>query len=426
MTVLVVATCGGFAVGVVVGGVGKPGRLSRRPAVGASEARASEDRRTIRRKNEELRKALAEKEQKMRGLENELAELRSKLPPPLSPEEEVRQRRLEDERKRAERSRVLFEKAKALRRKIVQRKDKALREEGLAELAVLMQSDDPESLLLGMTSLLHLDGMKVGAERFKAQIMAATRSESPEICHAALNCLRMACTEDESLDILFRAVTDVSSDVRGSAAMNLGFLGGEEGAEGVEAALDFLLWDNDESVRRKALVALCQTHGGQNQEERNEKFERLAVEIAGDPEKASEVLSWWETRGKAHAEDAEHLGQMLFEGDFSFFGGDGYSERSILSLFHNPCVGEAIKPIMRPLCLRLLKDSPDEGVRRRVKEIVREEISLAELEEIAQGQEAAGIERDLAEIIEDVRGGRRLPSLKGRGQEEEMPAEAEE
>jgi hypothetical protein len=81
---------------------------------------------------------------------------------------------------------------------------------------------------------------------------------------------------------------------------------------------------------------------------------------------------------------------------------------------------------MRPLCLRLLKDSPDEGVRRRVKEIVREEISLAELEEIAQGQEAAGIERDLAEIIEDVRGGRRLPSLKGRGQEEEMPAEAEE
>jgi len=49
------------------------------------------------------------------------------------------------------------------------------------------QSNKMEDLLLGLTSILHLDGLDFDAETFNSQILAGLSREGPEIREAALN-----------------------------------------------------------------------------------------------------------------------------------------------------------------------------------------------------------------------------------------------
>jgi len=142
----VASICAALAIGATTGGIKKdPGRSRQAPEKTEGKRQASKEIPVLLASLEKFRTALVEKEKKIGDLEAELAQVRAKLPPPLTPEEEKRKKEQDERRKRSERWRELNEKSKELREKILQRKDKALRAQGLEELAALLQSDDPGS-----------------------------------------------------------------------------------------------------------------------------------------------------------------------------------------------------------------------------------------------------------------------------------------
>lgn len=329
----------------------------------------------------------------------------------------------------AERSRAIFQKARTLRNKIVQRNDGVLREAGLAELATLIESNDSDDLLLGLTSLFHLDEMNIGADRFRPQIVAAIGSAYPEVRNAALNCLPMVCPPEEALVIALGMASDDSADVRASAAFNLTFMATRERVQDIQPVLAALLQDTDEAVRKKALVALWKTCGLCEPEEQAARIEGLTKTISADPQRAGEVLGWWENRMKFRQEDVQRFAEILSEEGPSLFGGESYSERTLMGLFDVPFVSGDVQPVVTQLCLRVLTDSTDDALRRRALEVVpdlRNNSLVSALEELAETPRAAGIEAELKQTIERLSTGPPLPSLKGRGGQREESVETGE
>ncbi len=424
--------CLAFAIGVAVGKGRKAEPVSLQPAMESRKKEGESDRvRALLASLENFRKALAEKEERVGELEAELAEVRAQLPAPLSPEEKEKQRQQEETRKQRERELALFSKARDLRRKIVQRKDKALRQAGAAELVKLIESADPEDQLLGLTTLFYLDGMKVGAERFRPQIFAAIQSQSPELRHAAVSCLSQAYPPEESFEMLLGMVHDPSPEVRDSAAFNLASICGEDPMEEVEGVLTSLLRDSDETVRRTSLIALSGMYGHYDEAQKAEKMESLAAELAADPQRAGEVLGWWEARYKLGPENTARLSEMLLSGDILVFGGeDSFSERTLNELFGSPLIANEgeFQPFISRVTLRVLKDSRDDELRRRALRMVRDSENrslVPQLEEIAGSPNSAKIREDLAKTIEYLQEPRSLHSLKRYGLDEEPPAPVE-
>jgi HEAT repeat protein len=358
-----------------------------------------------------------------------LAEALLKSAPSPEPQEEKSEEELDEEHEAAERSRALFQQARSLRSKIVQRNDGALREAGLAKLATLIESSNPDDLLLGLTSLFHLDEMDVGAERFRPQILSAMSNPSPELRNAALNCLPMVCSDEEALEMVLAMASDASAEVRASAAFNLTFLATRERAQDIEPVLNALLQDSDEAVRKRALVALWKTCELGEGEEQAAKMHGLTETISADPQRAGEVLGWWENRMKFRQEDVQRFADMLSEEGVSLFGGEGYSERTLMGLFDIPFLNDSVRPVVTQLCLQALTDSTDEALRHRALKILpelRNDSLVSALEEIVATPRAAGIEDELKQTIERVRSGPPLPSLKGRRGEREETEEPEE
>ncbi len=155
MGLWVAAACIAFAVGTRTGKISESER-DREQHPEKIHVENSQPRRILAdaARPDDLHTALADREERIRELEAELEEVLAKLPPPLSPEEEKRKKEQDERRKLNERRRARYEKSKRLRDKILQRKDKALRAQGLEELAALLQSDDPEKALLGLTTVL--------------------------------------------------------------------------------------------------------------------------------------------------------------------------------------------------------------------------------------------------------------------------------
>jgi hypothetical protein len=346
-----------------------------------------------------LRRDLAEKEQKIRQLETEVAEFRAKLPPPLSPEEQEHQRQ-------AERDRVLFGKAKELRTKVLRHEDSTSRQQAFAEVKALVQSGNPDDLLLGLTTLLHLDGLEFDAESLKPQILGGLSHEEPEIRHAALNCVAMVCADEDALDIALSMANDPSAQVRASAAFHLGWFTSGEPKEEVEALLVSLLWDNEEAVKKRALQGLSRVHSFYPPAEQAERMEALAAELCVDPRVASDVLGLWEKRGEFSPEDAQRCGYIQFEEYLQTWGRENITVRAyMLLLGPQLCSNEG--PILSRLCLRLLKDSTNDQLRLRalanLRDMERPSLILPELEQIARSPDGAGIEEELAKTIEHVR-----------------------
>ena len=408
-TLFVAATCVGFVIGVAVGTVKKAEHASRQPAPGRQMAEPQ----STRVRAQTLRKALAKKDKTIRELEADLAQLPATLSPFLGPEELERYMEWKKERQRAERSHALFEKARAMRKKM---KDDALRQEGLAELAALIQSENPDDQLLGLTSLLHLDGLKLDTGRFKPQVLAGLSDELADVRHAALNCIRMVCSDEEVADIALRMAHDPSAEVGASAVLHLGFLSGErgeedlgtpQGAEEVEGVLTSLLRDEDEAVRERALFVLGNIIEHSDDDAQIEaKRQAFVTDLSSDPRIASDALSWWETRAKVSAEDAQRFLEMLLEHDVLDFGGETYDEHTLRLLLPSICTypeDDGPPPFLCRLSLRLLRDSPDDDLRRRSLDILREVEDpslLPELEEIAWSGAPGGIAEQLAGTIE--------------------------
>ncbi len=225
-------------------------------------------------------------------------------------------------------------------------------------------------------------------------------------------------------------IRDPSPEVRSSAALHLGMLSRQGRAEEVERVLAPLLWDEDESVRKRALSALAETYELHDPAERAERVEHLAAEIAGDPRTANEILDWSQTRTKVKAEDAQRFLDMTMEDDITLFGGEGYSERSLRLLYGPYLIGEGDpQEIVGRLCLRLLTDSPEDDLRRRALEILREpehETLLPQLTEIARSGQAASVEQALTETIHCLQHKASLPSLTRRVREANGEEDARE
>lgn len=424
-TLLVAATCAAFVIGVAIGGAKKPKIASRQRAV-RSNARKPESDLPPR-----LRTQLERYREKVAGLQRRLNVV-------FSLEEETGYKEYQEwkkERERAQRAHALFEKARALRKKI---KAEALRQEGLAELAALIESNNPDDLLVGLTSILHLDGLELDTERFKPQVLGGLSHELADIRHAALNCISAVCPDEEVADIALQMADDPSAEVRASAVLHLGFLSGERGeedlgtpqrAEEVEGVLTSLLRDEDEAVRERALFVLGSIIEDSDDDTQIEaKREAFVTDLSSDPQIASDALSWWQRRGKIRAEDAQRFLEMLLGEDIAVFGGGGYSEdtlRLLLPSISTYPEDDEPPPFLCRLSLRLLRDSPDDGLRRRSIEILRasDDMSLLpELEEIAWSGGARGIAEQLAGTIEYLQQKRKESEEE---KEEEEPTGAE-
>lgn len=413
---VVVALCVGFVAGLFVARMRRPEAPRRQPAPQVSPTNAErEPRRNVNPPRRRYRDALAE------------ALLKSA--PSGEPQDEKSEEELDEEHEAAERARILFQQARSLRGKIVQRNDGAMREQGLAELSTLIESSNPDDLLVGLTSLFYLDEMDVGAEKFRPQVLSAMSNPSAELRNAALNCLPMVCSKEEALEIILGMASDASAEVRASAAFNVEFLATRERAKDIEPVLTALLQDGDEAVRKKTLVALWKTCELCESEEQPAKMQGLAEKVSADPERAGEVLGWWENRMKFRQEDVQRFADILSEEGVSLFGGEGYSERTLMGLFDIPFVNDSVRPVVTQVCLRVLTDSTDEALRHRALKMLpelRDEPLAAALEEIAATPRAAGIEDELKQTIERVRSGPPLPSLKGRRGEREETEKPEQ
>jgi len=392
----VASICAALAIGATTGRIKRDrGRSRQAPEKTEAKRQASKDVPVLLTSLEKFRTALVEKEKKIGYLEAELAQVRAKLPPPLTPEEEKRKKEQDERRERSERRRARYEKSKELREKILQRKDKALRAQGLEELAALLQSDDPEEALLGLTALPSIRTIPCDKERFKPYVLAALADDDADVRSAAFHCLYTVCSGDEQLDIMVSLVNDPSPEIRRMVTSMVtsrirGLARDSDQEAAVTSALRSLLEDDDKYTKRQAMDGLAR------RPEYAEEMENLAIELSKDPEYADEMRQWLNRRDTISKEVAERLVEMFDEDRMGYQAMDWTRRR----------LSDDARPIATDFCLGIVRDSLQHYDRSRALDYVRrigDIWVLPELEEIARSHDAEGIEQELARTIEYLR-----------------------
>jgi len=174
----------------------------------------------------------------------------------------------------------------------------------------------------------------------------------------------------------------------------------------VEAVLTSLLRDEDEAVRKRALVVLGSIiEESRDDTQRTARREAFTTELSRNPQIAGDALSCWETRAKVAPEDAQRFFEILLAREIPPFRGETYSDDTLRLLL--PSIPTSIEeeeppPFLCRLSLRLLRDSPDDGLQRRALDILRESGDtslLPELEEIAWSGAPEEIAEQLAGTI---------------------------
>ncbi len=394
---LAAGTLAGFVIGATVGKNEKSEMLVQRPTANVERKEPESDEvRALLASIEEWQSVLAEKAGKARELETELAEVEAKLPPPPTPQELEKQREEEEKRKRDERRKAREEKSKKLRTKILQRRDKALRAEGLTELAALLQSGDIEEFLVGLMSLSRVSSIDFDKKGFRAQILAAINHEDSEVRCRGADCLTVVCDDEEAKDIIFQLASDPSADVRNRILWRLGWAGMGGRQEEVVSLLRKLLHDDDKNVRRGAFQQLSQFPPLTEALAPGE-LEDMAIVMSRDEENRDEAVRWLRGRREISENVARRLVELYEEVERG---------SSRLDLVTHRGLSEEAKPIAAELCLRVLRDSIEYGERLRALNglgNIGDVSVLPELEEIARGPDAEGIEKQLAETIERLR-----------------------
>jgi len=388
IVLLVAGTCAGVVIGATLG-KGKGPEITRpQPSERTEEKRRESDRvQVLLASLEKYRKALAEREKEIGQLQAELAEVSEKLPPPLSPEEEKKRKEEEERRKRNELRKARQEKSKELRTKILQRKDKLLRALALEELAGLLQSDDAEETLLGLTTLQRLYGINFDKERFKPYVLTALNHEDAEVRSAGLNCLYTVSAREEVLDMVLPMAKDPAPEVRRWVAGRIGWMGMEDRKDEVASVLRELLQDEDNTVKRQAFDALSRRR------EVAEEMEDLAIEMSREEERADDMLQWLGRRDTISGKVAQRLAEMYDEGRTGYYGLEWVRRR----------LSEDAKPIAIDFCLEVIRDSIEHFERSRAMDALRRigDVSvLVDLEEISRSDDAEGIEDQLARTME--------------------------
>lgn len=397
IAVAATGVCAAFVIGATVAKSRKPEAVSVAPSTEIKDKGADAERVTgLRADLEKYRLELAGKENEVQELREELADAIQRIPPPLTSEEEAKQREFDEWKERGERSERLtnlYEKANEFRKKILQRKDPFLRQQGLLELEALVKSDNKEDMLLGLTALSRLGDFNLNKETFKPYALTALKDEDVEVRKAAFNSLYAVCPQEEQLDIVLSTLRDPSPEMRLEAVVRSAWTGGGERREEVASTLKALLQDEDKSVKKQVLDGLWRQHFAYDY---GAEIEQSVIELSRDPELADAAWEWMHRRGPVSAPMAERLIEMHGERrsayDILYYARRNLSEeaRPIITNFCVQLVRESIEPWERQEVLRKLQELADPSV-------------IPELEAIARSPDAEGIENHLAETIEQIR-----------------------
>ncbi len=334
-----------------------------------------------------LRNDHANKEQKILDVDAELAEVRAKLPPPLTPEEE-------QERRRRERQETCKEKSQELQEKILQRQDSALRAQALSELTALLQSQDVEELLVALHTVCAIQYINCDREAFKPYILASLSHQDPEVRKSAIWPAYAVCSREEQLEILLSMVKDPSADVRRVIANREGWLIKDNEKEKVFSAFRVLLQDEEWEIKKRAMDTL-----GRWPEHFNE-MEALAIELSNDERHTDEMMRWLALRPTISAEVAGHLVDMMQQGQ------GNYPAYYQLDELRDRSASDERKSVLSRHCLETLRDSLDHEARTLALLVLRRLGNiwvLPELEKISHGPHAEGIEGTLGDTIERLR-----------------------
>jgi HEAT repeat protein len=389
ITLLVIAAGGAFALGVAIGRTkakeaqGVHNRSAPGPGVRDSRSDSTAALLDVR---ERLKQELARKDREIGALEAEWGELREELLGRLTSEQE--------EWRRGERRMTVRKKALELRARILQRQDKASRQQAVEELARLLNSENTDELLVGLTTLGDLWGhvFDFGQEAFKPHVARALGHEDAEIRLAALECADAIRLEDFR-DIVFSLAGDPSPDVRRRAGSLLWrFIGPEGGgrSEVVQILREFL-HDEDTRVRTQGFGSLVNSYP--RGAEHDAEVEDLMMEASRDEKVAESVLQWHSYQRTVSARLAQRLVETY---------SDGHGEYQNLQWIGWRFSDDA-RPIVSSFCVRLLKESLSPYERRRALDALQrigDASALPALVAIAASEDAEGIERELAGTIE--------------------------
>lgn len=396
ITLVIAGTCAGFLVGATVGKGGRP-EPAATPATRDSEAeRAHAQQLTLLRASlEEYRAALAKKEDEVRDLQTELAQVGEKLLPSFTPDEGKGRAEYEEwkeGRRRSERSDKLREKTRDLRNKILQRKDPALRQQGLLELEALVKSDDPEDVLLGLTALPQLIHIKFDRDKLRPYVLCALQNENEEVRAAALECLGGAYRVEDHFDALLQMLTDPSDQVRSSAAWWVALAGRDDRKDEAVAALQSLLHDENKWFRVVAVHVLS------DYLDAGQEVEDAAIEMSRDREVADGMLWWLRRRDNISEKVAQRLIETYDEG----YRKRGYDGEHYEMDWVGRRVSEDAKPMVVDFCVRVLRESVVHDERTGALAGLQglgDASVIPELEVMANTPDAEGIEDDLVKTI---------------------------
>ena len=393
-----VLPCAAFAVGMKVAATmgRKVEAVSRRAGARNGSKREGADRvRVLQTSNEELRRKLARKEERIAVLEKGISELRERLSLWFSPREEERWSGELERREREQRREALKGKAMELRAKILQRKDKSLRQEALAELTGLFQSGDTEGLMLGLGAVAGLPDCVFDKESFKPHVLAALNHEDSEVRYAAFMCGMSLFSREENLDVHLSMTNDPSPEIRELAAKLLWQYTSirKERDDRVAAVLGGILHEGDAPVKAGILGALSSGY------DYGEEMEDFVIEMSRAPETRESAHSWMSKRETISPKTAQRLIELFNEGHaIGWTYGTEWMERNFT---------EDARPIVCRFCLDLLHD--DAGNFGRLAAVkclqnVGDVSALPELEAIRGSPWPDEIVEELSRTIGRLRG----------------------
>jgi HEAT repeat protein len=411
-----ISACGALAAGVMVSQPKVPGdallKTERRVEPGKPDADRVED---LSARLEEIRGAIGDRDRRITELEAEIANARAELSTLLSPEDEKDWRDSLASRRKWERKKALDEKGKTLRKKILQRKDKALQEEGLTELAILVnESKTDEDMALGLRILGQLWQYDFDRERFRPGVLAALENEDPFIRRLAIECARKTVSWEEERDIALRMAKDPSEDVRWWIAPSLGFFSWTDRKEEAAPFVRAYLQDENYMVRWKMLEHLRGFA---------DEMDDLYIKLLDDPQglEGAMVYSVERYMRTISAGFVQRLAEKFEEGS---------SERRMMRLLdpgtidferppdetsrwqRGPGLSPEARPILSDLYLRLVRNGLVNRHRHQALEGLRkmgDPSVIPFLDEIRRSPDAEGIEEELAKTIEHLQQVSRQP-----------------
>ncbi|MDP2895653.1 MAG: HEAT repeat domain-containing protein [bacterium] len=415
----------GFAVGIAVGKAHKPEVQRRQPTTRTIPEDKDREEARLLASLDEFRNALTEKEQIAASLRAEIEEVRGKMLPPLSPEDEKWLRQEQKERGYAKRWDPIRKRGEELLKKIFQRKDNVLRQKGLDELESLLKNDKAQDKLVGLWTLnkILFEGVGLDKKRFTPLLAAALDHDDGEVRENALEHLGYLGYSDypwmdrpekrEAADVALRMVNDPDTRVKSTALRLLADFGGKERDKGIAKALRSLLQDGSEESVSTALGAISDlpydkwsvtaVYEGDEwvgvpvkRHDYCEEMRQEVIEASRNPETQDEVLEFWWERQTLDKEELERAAEILNgvnPDEYFRVASDSYPAspelRELAYNYYFRVIRESLDRQQRWTAVSRLEETGDKSL-------------IPQLKALAASEDAEGIERGIEDAIKHL------------------------